>query len=114
MLVIAELVAGGSLCNILINPFIKAYWGWGPGIAARSDTPLSSACWDTVNKRAVRILLECILVFLLIRPRRVNFALWPDDFWLDGPDGQVFFKEKYIKDSNYFPFVSDLNLFAVW
>ena len=25
--------------------------------------PLCSACWDTVNKRAVRILLECILVF---------------------------------------------------
>ena len=24
--------------------------------------PLPSACWDTVNKRAVRILLECILV----------------------------------------------------
>ena len=26
------------------------------------DTPLSSACWDTVNKRAVCIPLECILV----------------------------------------------------
>ena len=26
--------------------------------------PPSSACWDTVNKRAVRILLECILVLL--------------------------------------------------
>ena len=25
--------------------------------------PLYSACWDTVNKRAVRILLECILAF---------------------------------------------------
>ena len=24
--------------------------------------PCSNACWDTVNKRAVRILLECILV----------------------------------------------------
>ena len=24
--------------------------------------PLHNACWDTVNKRAVRILLECILV----------------------------------------------------
>ena len=34
-----------------------------------ADTPparhpsLPSACWDTVNKRAVRILLECILIF---------------------------------------------------
>ena len=26
-------------------------------------TPLYSACWDTVNKRTVRIPLECILVF---------------------------------------------------
>ena len=26
--------------------------------------PNHSACWDTVNKRAVRILLECILVLL--------------------------------------------------
>ena len=25
--------------------------------------PPRNACWDTVNKRAVRILLECILVF---------------------------------------------------
>ena len=25
-------------------------------------TPPGNACWDTVNKRAVRILLECILV----------------------------------------------------
>ena len=29
-------------------------------------TPLSSACCDTVNKRAVRIPLECILIFRLI------------------------------------------------
>ena len=28
----------------------------------RQVPPPSSACWDTVNKRAVRILLECILV----------------------------------------------------
>ena len=27
-----------------------------------ADTPLGSACWDTVNKRAVCIPLECILV----------------------------------------------------
>ena len=30
----------------------------------QADTPLHSACWDTVNKRAVRTPLECILVFL--------------------------------------------------
>ena len=29
-------------------------------------TPPGNACWDTVNKRAVRILLECILVSLCI------------------------------------------------
>ena len=28
----------------------------------RQTPPLGSACWDTVNKQAVRILLECILV----------------------------------------------------
>ena len=27
-----------------------------------ADPPLGSACWDTANKRAVRILLEGILV----------------------------------------------------
>ena len=27
----------------------------------REPPPLLSACWDTVNKRAVRILLECIV-----------------------------------------------------
>ena len=27
-----------------------------------ADTPLCSVCWDTVNKRAVRIPVECILV----------------------------------------------------
>ena len=27
-----------------------------------ANTPLGSACWDTINKRAVRILMECILV----------------------------------------------------
>ena len=33
-----------------------------PGRHPWADTPLRSACWNTVNKRAVRILLECILV----------------------------------------------------
>ena len=27
--------------------------------------PLGNACWDTVNERVVRILLECILVVIL-------------------------------------------------
>ena len=30
---------------------------------ARGRHPLCSACWDTINKRAVRVPLECILVF---------------------------------------------------
>ena len=30
----------------------------------QADTPLCNACWDTVNKWAVRIPLECILVGL--------------------------------------------------
>ena len=30
---------------------------------AWADTPLRSACWDMVNKRAVCILLQCFLVF---------------------------------------------------
>ena len=30
--------------------------------------PLLSACWDTVNKRAVRILLECILILWCFLP----------------------------------------------
>ena len=29
---------------------------------SEADIPLHSACWDTVNKRAVRIPLECFLV----------------------------------------------------
>ena len=33
----------------------------------RGYTHLPSACWDTVNKRAVRILLECILVCICFR-----------------------------------------------
>ena len=34
----------------------------GSAIPPGQTAPLCSACWDTVNKRAVRILLECILV----------------------------------------------------
>ena len=33
-----------------------------PGYTPRTDTPLCSACWDTVNKWAVCTPLECILV----------------------------------------------------
>ena len=38
----------------------------------RADTPLRSACWDTVNKRAVRILRECNLVNI---PVKLNFIV---------------------------------------
>ena len=38
----------------------------GTPIPGRYTPSLHSACWDTVNKRAVRIPLECILVFVLI------------------------------------------------
>ena len=34
----------------------------------RQTPPLGSACWDTVNKRAVHILLECNLVSSIILP----------------------------------------------
>ena len=33
-----------------------------------ADTPPRSACWDTVNMRAVRILLECNLVVNINTP----------------------------------------------
>ena len=55
--------------------------------------PLCSACWDTVNKRAVRIPLECILVLLL-------------QWWMQGaeplPSGQFFlFHDFFRKILNY-------------
>ena len=34
-------------------------------VHAGMHPPLPSACWDTVNKRVVRIPLECILVFFV-------------------------------------------------
>ena len=37
-------------------------WADPPGRHPLRRHPLRSACWDTVNKRSVRILLECILV----------------------------------------------------
>ena len=39
-----------------------------------ADTPLCSACWDTVNKRAVRIPLECILVLIMIKLSAVKLT----------------------------------------
>ena len=38
-------------------------------------TPLHSACWDTVNKRAVGIILECILVFMDASPLSFQLIL---------------------------------------
>ena len=38
-------------------------------------TPLPSACWDAVNKRAVRILLECILVLKNFPEELIDFIL---------------------------------------
>ena len=35
-----------------------------PACTCWNTPPRHNACWDTVNKRAVRFLLECIIVFL--------------------------------------------------
>ena len=35
-----------------------------PGQTPPGQIPPSSACWDTVHKRAVRIPLECILIYI--------------------------------------------------
>ena len=44
----------------------------------RAGTPPSNACWDTVNKRAIRILLECILVYdLFLEPGGGHGLLGP-------------------------------------
>ena len=40
-------------------------WADNPHPVYAGIHPLRSACWDTVNKRAVRIPLECILVLSL-------------------------------------------------
>ena len=48
------------------HPLPSACWMHIPRpMHAGIHTPLRSGCWDTVNKRAVRIPLECILVFQL-------------------------------------------------
>ena len=48
------------------HPLSSACWDTHPPAQCMLGyTPLCSACWDTVNKRLARILLECILVFVL-------------------------------------------------
>ena len=69
-----------KFAKVCFHRCLSVYWGGGCPIACWdthpplgrhhppgqtppcTDTPLGSACWDTVNKRAVRIPLECILV----------------------------------------------------
>ena len=48
--------------------------GYTPSLCMLAYSPLPSACWDTVNKWAVRILLECILVtdIFFIKCSKVN------------------------------------------
>ena len=52
--------------------------------APQADTPLLSACWDTVNKWVVCIPLECILVYCIIDflNTRLSFGypLWAASF----------------------------------
>ena len=43
------------------------------------QTPMRSACWDTVNKRAVRILLECILVIRSNANQENDIILLPNN-----------------------------------
>ena len=50
---------GGGVCNTPLSRHPPTPEPDTP----RADTPPCSACWDTVNKRVVRILLECILVY---------------------------------------------------
>ena len=45
-----------------------------PGRQPPGRRPLRSVCWDTVNKRAVRIPLECILVLVLLQWTTWTFA----------------------------------------
>ena len=64
-LVTARNEVGARLC------LYTCLWFCSRGGSARhpppgADTPLHSACWDMVNKRAVRILLECILVMQML------------------------------------------------
>ena len=52
-------------------------------VHAGIHTPLPSACWDTVNKRSVRILLECILVLKNFPEELIDFILiiiWKEIF----------------------------------
>ena len=71
--------------------------------------PLHSACWDTVNKRAVRILLECNLVlwsfcmsFDLFRFRSHFCLAWICPFqveWINRFSKKLFFRSR-IQDKN--------------
>ena len=51
-------------CMLGYTPSTQCMLGYTPPypVHAGIHTTLPSACWDMVNKRAVRILLECILV----------------------------------------------------
>ena len=58
---------GGDVCPIACwdthTPLGGHPWGRLPlADTPRKTPPMPSACWDTVNKRAVRILLECSLL----------------------------------------------------
>ena len=44
----------------------------------QAGTPPDSACWDTVNKWAVRILLECILVIAIFSGHSENIIGGPN------------------------------------
>ena len=65
-----------STCWDTHLPPVQCMLGYTPSPAPcmlPSAHPLCRACWDTVNKRAVRILLECILVL-------VTFGFLPQNF----------------------------------
>ena len=54
---------GHPHCMLDTPPWADTLSGQTPSLGRH---PLRSACWDTVNKRAVRIPLECNLVYLFI------------------------------------------------
>ena len=51
--------------HVGIHPPVQCMLGYTPRAVHAGIHPPCSAYWDTVNKRAARILLECILVFVL-------------------------------------------------
>ena len=77
----------------VFTPVCHSVHGWGglphppqadtPGQitpALWAGTPLCSACWNMVNKWAVRILLECILIITCFTKRVINLG-WPFVFF---------------------------------